>query len=215
MDQINYHVHKLFPTPVYRSKISIDTLTYHKLTNGFEWEENDRYQGEYITHRETKERHILNLPQFSGLKKQVLGHINNFAYDVLKVQNDITWEMTTSWVNQCLKGQYSSMHTHANSLISGVMYLNVDEKSGGLAFHKDPGYKNLWGDTLCLDFVGDSDFTNEASVFLPAQYDILIFPSTLRHSVLINESDTVRYSLAFNSFPRGTFGKGGNSELTL
>lgn len=214
MDQIkNYTVHKLFPTPVYRSKISVDTLTYHKLTAGFEWETNDSYGGDIITHKETKERHILE--HFAGLKKQVQDHVNKFAFEVLECQKDISFEITTSWVNEVVKGGYSSMHTHANSLISGVMYLNVDERSGGLAFHKDPSYKPLWHDTIRIDFDEITDFTTEASVFLPAKNDILIFPSILAHSVLINESDLVRYSLAFNAFPRGVFGRGGNSELTL
>ncbi len=215
MAEVNYTVHKLFPTPVYRSKVNVDTLTYHKLTNGFEWETNDKYRGDIITHKETKERHILDLPQFAGLKKQIQNHVNTFAFEVLACQKDISWQITTSWVNEVVKGGYSSMHTHANSLISGVMYLNVDEKSGGLAFHKEPSYKPLWHDTIRIDFDDITDFTTDASVFIPAQNDILIFPSILAHSVLINESDIVRYSLAFNVFPKGVFGKGGNSELTL
>lgn len=216
MAQVDYHVHKLFPTPVYRSKVNIDVLTYHKLaTDNLEWETEDRYGGAIITHKETKERHILNLPQFAGLKKQVQNHIETFAFNVLEVQKDIRWEITTSWVNQVVKGGYSSMHTHANSLISGVMYLSCDEKTGGLAFHKDAGYQRLWHDTIRLDFDKITDYTSEASVFMPAVNDILIFPSILAHSVLINESDLVRYSLAFNAFPRGVFGRGGNSELTL
>lgn len=215
MDQINYTVHKLFPVPVYRSKIRVDTLTYHKLTNGFEWDENDSYGGEIITHRETKERHILDLPQFLGLKKQVQDHVDTFAFKILECQKDIAWQITTSWVNEVVKGGYSSMHTHANSLISGVMYLNVDERSGGIAFHKEPSYKPLWYDTVRIDFDETTDFTTDASVFIPAHNDILIFPSTLAHSVLINESDIIRYSLAFNVFPKGVFGRGGNSELTI
>lgn len=215
MDQVNYTVHKLFPTPVYRSKVSVDTLTYHKLTSGFEWEVPNNYGNDIITHKETKERHILDLPQFAGLKKQVQNHVNKFAFDVLACQKNISWQITTSWVNEVVKGGYSAMHTHANSLISGTLYLNVDERSGGLAFHKEPSYKPLWHDTIRIDFDQITDFTTEASVFLPAQNDILLFPSILAHSVLINESDIVRYSLAFNVFPRGVFGQGGNSELTL
>lgn len=217
MDQINYTIHKLFPTPVYRSKVNVDVLTYHKLTSGFEWENEDRYvySGDFITHKETKERHILDLPQFSGLKKQIQDHIDTFAFKVLASQKDIVWQITTSWVNEVVTGGYSSMHTHANSLISGVMYLNVDDKSGGIAFHKEPSYKPLWHDTIRVDFDEITDFTTEASVFIPAKNDILMFPSILSHSVLINESDITRYSLAFNVFPRGIFGKGGNSELTI
>ncbi len=214
MDQVSYNVHKLFPTPVYRSKVTFDTLTYHKLI-GFEWEVNDSYGSDIITHKETKNRRILDLPQFSGLKKQVQSHINNFVFDVLKAQKEQSWEITTSWVNEVEKGGYSAMHTHANSLISGTLYLNVDDKTGGIAFHKDISHKTLWHDTVRVDFDEISDYTTEASLFLPVTGDILLFPSILSHSVLINESDIVRHSLAFNVFPRGVFGKGGNSELIL
>ena len=36
---------------------------------------------------------------------------------------------------------------------------------------------------------------------------LLIFPSNLMHKIGKNESNKVRYSLAFNIFCRGTFGE--------
>lgn len=215
MDKIDYSIHQLFPIPLYRGKVDIDTLTYHKLTNGFEWEDTDRYGGAIITHKETKERHILNLPQFSGLKKQIQKHVDIFVYDVLGTQKDLCWEITTSWVNLVETNGYSATHWHSNSLISGVFYINTDPKSGAIVFHKDRSHKTLWGETLCIDFEKQTDLNSDACGFLPVNGDLLMFPSILNHSVLKNESDIPRYSCAFNVFPKGVFGKGGNSELTL
>ncbi len=214
MDQVNYQIHKLFPIPVYRSKVNVDTLTYHKLI-GFEWEDSDRYGGEMITHKETINRRILNLPQFANLKSQIQEHINKFAYEIIGAQRDHKWEITTSWVNKVEPGGYSANHWHSNSLISGVFYLNTDEKSGAIVFHKERMHHTLWGDTLCIDFEKDTEVNSTATGFLPANGDILLFPSILNHSVLVNESTIDRYSLAFNVFPRGVFGQGGNSETTL
>ena len=214
MAQVDYSVHQLFPIPLYRGKVDIDTLTYHKLIN-FEWEVGQAYAGERISHKETKERHILNLSQFSGLKKQLQKHIDIFAYEVLGTQKDLSWEITTSWVNKAEPGDWHSAHWHSNSLISGVFYLNTDPKSGAIVFHKDRSHRTLWGDTLCIDFENQTDYNSDACGFLPAIGDLLMFPSILNHSVMQNESSIPRYSCAFNVFPKGILGKGGNSELSI
>ena len=44
--------------------------------------------------------------------------------------------------------------------------------------------------------------------------DVLLFPSTLSHSVDENFSNDTRYSLAFNAFVKGQFGKD-EYKLTL
>lgn len=214
MDQVNYTVHQLFPVPVYRSTVDVDTLTYHKLIN-FEWEDPGYQDGSTPTHKETAERHILNLPQFSNIRKQVQFHVNRFVFDIIGVEKTHEWEITTSWVNKSAPGDFHSVHWHSNSLISGTFYLNADPDTGAIVFHKDRGFKNLWGDTICIDFDHLTDYSTTASAFLPNVGDLLIFPSNLNHGVLENRSSIDRYSLAFNVFPRGVFGKGGNSELTL
>lgn len=211
---MNHSIIDLFAIPLYRSKINpIDAITYNKLIS-FEWE-NPGYIGIDPTHKETAERHILDLPAFSSFRKNVQEHINFYVYEVLGVSKEQTWEITTSWVNKAEHGNYHANHWHSNSMVSGVIYLHTTNETGAICFHKDRSHKNLWGDGICVDFDKNTNYNVEAIGINPNTNDILMFPSILNHSVLENMSNTNRYSLAFNVFPRGVVGKGGNSELIL
>ena len=57
---------------------------------------------------------------------------------------------------------------------------------------------------------------NESTITIkPQQWDLLMFPSILNHSVQPNQStEKVRHSLAFNTFIKGTVGDSG-SQLDL
>jgi uncharacterized protein (TIGR02466 family) len=210
---MTYRVHDLFPIPLYQTKLpDLDPITYNKLLN-FTWEEPD-YEGR-ATHQETSERHLLDLPTFAGLKKLIQTHVDKFVYEVIGVDKTQCWTITTSWVNRSRPGDYHSNHWHSNSLVSGVYYIKTNSTSGAICFDKDRGHNNLWSDTLCIDFDTDTDYSTKAVGINPQTGDLLLFPSLLNHSVLVNESTEDRYSLAFNVFPRGIFGPGGNSELEL
>lgn len=206
-----YQVLDLFPIPVYKSSIpALDPITISKLKS-HEWE----HEEGFVTHTETDERHLLHLPEYKGLRNEIQKHIDNYVYDVIGVQKDHSWEITTSWVNKSVPGQYHTMHWHSNSMVSGVMYINATPDTGAILFHKDRGHTNLWGDTLRLEFDKETDYNTEAVGVLPKPNEILIFPSILNHSVMENTSNEDRFSLAFNVFPRGVFGENGNSELKL
>lgn len=209
---MSYTVVPLFAVPLYRSSIQpIDPITYQKLTN-FEWE----HEEGFTTHTETKERHLLDRPDMAGLKKTLQEKVDEYVYDVIGVQKDHCWEITTSWVNRSKPKDYHTAHWHSNSMVSGVLYINTNPNSGAICFHKDiRGRNNLWSDTLKIDFHKETDYNVEMVGINPQKNDVLLFPSHLTHSVMQNVSNEDRYSLAFNVFPRGVFGKGGNSELSL
>lgn len=211
---MTYEVMGLFSIPVYRSKIpAINQLTLTKLLN-FEYEQS-RYDNEIATHKESANRYVLDLPDMSGLRKLVQEKIDEYVHDVLGISHAQTWEITTSWVNLAEPGEYHSNHTHSNALISGVLYLKVDPKTGVLCFHKNAEQKTLFTNTIFVEFDRITEWNTESVGVQPDPFDILLFPSTLAHSVFENESTENRFSLAFNVFPRGTVGKGGNSELKL
>lgn len=211
---MQHQILDLFPIPLYKSKITpIDVITYTKITN-FEWED-PGYDDVPATHKETAERHLLNLPYFEKLKKEIQQHIDFYVFEILGVSKNQMWEITTSWINQSAPRNYHSNHWHSNSMVSGVLYLAANPNTGAICFNKERGHSNLWGDTICIDFEKDTNYNVESIGVCPEVHDILIFPSILNHSVLLNQSNIDRYSLAFNVFPRGVFGQGGNSELTI
>ena len=208
---MTYKVIPLFAVPLYKSTIpDIDVLTYKKLIS-FEWEHNEGF----VTHTETAERHLLNRPEFSGLKKALQSKVDEYVYEVLGVQKDLSWDITTSWVNRSKPGDYHTEHWHSNSMVSGVFYIDTNPNSGAILFHKDRSHRNLWSDQIAINFDDENDFNSQAVGVLPNKNEVLLFPSLLNHSVLQNTSNQDRYSLAFNAFPRGILGKGGNSELTV
>ena len=204
----------LFGIPLYKSSISpIDPITLAKLLN-LKYEV-PTYQDQILTHEESAERRLLDRPSLATLKKQIQEKINDYVYNVIGADNSLQWEITTSWVNRAKFGEYHASHWHSNSIISGVLYLKVDEKSGSICFHKAHNWHNLFGNTFKFDSNKLTNYNSDTLLFSPKTFDILLFPSTLAHSVPPNESTEDRFSLAFNVFPRGVIGKGGNSELTL
>lgn len=210
---MNHQMHNIFPVPVYQTKITPpDKLLLTKLINQ-EWEE-PGYSGP-VTHKESANRRLLDLPQLKKIRDQIQEHIDYFVYEILGASREQRWEITTSWINQAIPGQYHSQHIHSNSMISGVYYIKTTPDSGSLVFHKNSLMQNLWGSTLCIDFPKITEYNVQAIGFNPEPGELIMFPSILDHSVMTNDSSEDRYSLAFNVFPRGSFGVGGNSELTV
>jgi uncharacterized protein (TIGR02466 family) len=213
----------LFAIPLYKSTIPpLDPITLTKLKN-LEWEDPDAFVEENervefdgsVTHQESADRHVLDRPSLAKLRKHIQGKIDDFVHNVIGVDHKMTWEITTSWVNRSVKGGYGASHYHSNSLISGVLYLEVDDISGKICFHKQLHWDNLFSDTIRITYSEINDTNADTVLFTPRTNDIILFPSHLSHSIPPSESEQDRYSLAFNVFPRGVVGKGGNSELTL
>jgi uncharacterized protein (TIGR02466 family) len=113
--------------------------------------------------------------------------------------------ITQSWVNHTTTREYHHKHYHVNSVLSGVLYLQVDPKIDSIMFSKEMGRP----DTL-LKFETDryNSFNSETCNIMNLETgDVIIFPSTLSHSVPNREaSSTPRISLAFNSFVKGKLG---------
>lgn len=190
---------ELFPTPLYRNSLDIDENTRNLIMN-FSYE---RYKTGMFTHT-----HVLEEPGMEGLRAAIFQELNYFLYDYLKMVPHIEFYITTSWVMKHLKNDYTVHHYHTNSIFSGVVYISVDENSGGIKFTRDAKSYNLWPPALQADTTtGYSDrITTDQWMVIPKNGDMLIWPSHLVHEVYPNMSDVERYALAFNVYLKGTFG---------
>ena len=112
----------------------------------------------------------------------------------------LDWTIKEAWANVLEPGGEQTMHLHANSFVSGVLYLTRSHASANLVFHRPSGG---------LDFVF-SNHNRETGLNIfnaPRQQigpieagDVVLFPSYLLHSVPTNEGKR-RLSLAFNAIP--------------
>ena len=116
--QNSYEVLELFPTPVYTTEMPaglsgiIPFLDAQVPNSGSDVANyGERSNNSYI----------LNEPECVEVKKFVLQQVKEFAENVMLYDYD-TWELSQSWVSRKQPGQHHMMHTHPNSLISGVFY---------------------------------------------------------------------------------------------
>jgi uncharacterized protein (TIGR02466 family) len=112
----------------------------------------------------------------------------------------LPWALKEMWVNVLNTGGRQAMHNHANSFISGVVYLTPTHASSQTVFMKSPGgtefmFKNDHELTKPGEFSADKWISPA-----PQPGDMVLFPSYLMHAVPPNEGDR-RITLSFNSIP--------------
>lgn len=110
------------------------------------------------------------------------------------------WFLKEMWVNVMETGGRQAMHNHANSFISGVVYLTPTHPGSQTVFMKSPGgtdflLKNDHKGTTHSEFSADK-WVSPA----PEPGDMVLFPSYLMHAVPPNQGER-RITLSFNAIP--------------
>jgi uncharacterized protein (TIGR02466 family) len=158
--------------------------------------------------RRSKDSYVLNKPECDALSSFILECTQDFGDNTLLYEYK-SYKLSQSWVSHKEPGQHHTMHSHPNSLISGVFYYGVSEEyTPAIKFHKTAGA--VGQSTIMPRTKADkrtSKFAwSEFSVnFQPGL--LVLFPSWLHHSVPQNTTDKVRCSLAFNIVPTQGFGE--------
>ena len=112
----------------------------------------------------------------------------------------LKWLLKEMWLNVLDTGGRQAMHNHANSFISGVVYLTPIHPGSQTVFMKSPGGSEFM-------------FRNDHSGMSPSQFsadkwispapepgDLVLFPSYLMHAVPPNQGPR-RITLSFNAIP--------------
>jgi len=127
-----------------------------------------------------------------------------FNFDTSKIQVYVT----QSWTNRTQQGEYHHIHSHENSILSGVFYFDGND-TDVIEFWN----RNHWLDeSYSFEKLNNNHFNSDAWDYPAKVGTLLIFPSKLEHSVPDVEGEKDRYSLSFNTFFKGTLGE--SSERT-
>ena len=200
-------IHSIFPTPIYFSHLERE-FTSSELKFVDEIKKN----GSQINYGNITSinNYILNEKPFFNIKKELNLRIKEYFDKIICSSNGITPYITQSWLNYTDKDQYHHKHSHPNSLVSGVLYINSDEKFDKIKFFKSEY------DRIVLE-VNEFNLFNSTSWFFSVKTgDIILFPSSLTHMVETKEGDNTRISLAFNVFIKGKIGNSISlNEITL
>src|SRR5687768_16023513 len=110
------------------------------------------------------------------------------------------WSLKEMWVNVLDRGGRQATHNHANSFISGVVYLTPTHPDARTVFMKPMGGTDF---SFKNDHAGvaTGQYNADKWVSMPPQAgDAVFFPSYLLHAVPANPGAR-RISLAFNAIP--------------
>ena len=199
---IESNINGIFPTPIYISKLNRE-LTNKELSF-INKTKLDVYKNEGNT--TSNDNYILNNKSFKNLKEELDLRVQDYFDKVISPANNITPYITQSWLNYTETNQYHHKHSHPNSLVSGVFYINCNEEFDKIKFFKND-YQTIKPE------IKEYNFWNSESWWFPVKTgDIILFPSSLTHMVETKQGDNTRISLAFNVFIKGTLGN--NKDLT-
>lgn len=135
---------------------------------------------------------------YLAVYKQVAPKLVAFGEALLGEQ--MNWAVKEIWINRMETGGAQKMHNHANSFVSGVIYLTPIHASAATVFHR---------------FVGSTGFMLEnqnerckmtsfnSPVYRTPEVepgDMMLFPSYVMHEVPPNQGEP-RMTAAFNAIP--------------
>lgn len=195
-------LHGLFPIPLLFTNINRE-FTKEEL-EFFDEQGKTTYKNEgNIT---SLDNYLMKHDAMSTLKKEVTEAFQMYLDKVIIPTEDVKPYITQAWLNFTSEKQYHHKHAHPNSYLSGVLYVNADEKNDKITFFTE-GYKQIKLHPKEWNW-----YNSESWFFNVKPGDIVVFPSSLSHMVEQKAGDNVRISLAFNTFLRGKIGH--NQSLT-
>ena len=140
----------------------------------------------------SKDSYILKNEQLKDIKNFIVETVDKYCEKILNTKQRLV--ITQSWFNKNPTGSKHHEHVHPNSIISGVMYFQIDQTLPPIQFSKSNQ------DGVKLDPI-KYNVLNSDTFLLPCKPgELILFPSNLRHSVPINTGMPDRISLSFNTF---------------
>jgi uncharacterized protein (TIGR02466 family) len=189
----NTKIMDLFPTPLYINNIDTPLINQQKnyllnlpkiLNMG-----NLRSESGYI----------FECSLFAELKKTINEHIKEYV-NIIYPNSNLDVYITQSWANYTEPNQYHHKHSHPNSFISGVFYINAIKNEDMIKFYKDlpPIYQ--------INHNYRNNYNSSDVAILVETGDLVLFPSNFTHDVPPTTSKETRISISFNTFIRGNLG---------
>ena len=168
---------------------------------------------EYMSDKENFRRHTtsdrLYFTSAELHKEPIFNPLRDFFQKSLEyVMDDLGYlpniGMTGMWGTVHPEGGYHHRHTHNNSFLAGIYYLDGNEKSSGTTFYSHDHYNSLIVPARNVNKPSTrfrTDYTNPFE-----EGSLIIFPAWLHHSTSSNNlkhTEKYRKIISFNAMPLG------------
>ena len=195
------HETKLFYTPLWQDDLAATTTDWsehcgHMLAKVYELERSSKSVEKTNFGGWQSEDDIYVHEEFTWLLNHIMRLSNQVAPEY---SPELKFNNGHIWANINRKGDFNAVHTHPNSLLSGVTYLKVtSEDQGTIQFFdsREGSPTTHWNCFAPLE--ERTPLTDDVYTVTPREGSILFFPSWLKHWVTPNRTDDDRVSLSFN-----------------
>jgi uncharacterized protein (TIGR02466 family) len=191
-------LHLLFPTPLLETEFrefTLDEIVFIQTQ-----EKTDSFGN-----RRSVESYVLDKPELAGVKAGINEIIKVWFAEVVH-NSKVEPYITQSWVQFNERGNHHHTHTHPNSYLSGVLYVNTDEFD---SINFESTFKpqlHVYPEIPENNPEAKTTATGRMEGFSVCSRKLILFPSYLPHSVSMKQGDALRISIAFNVFVRGEIG---------
>jgi|TARA_R110002020_G_scaffold111226_2_gene256842 uncharacterized protein (TIGR02466 family) len=196
----NAEIIGIFPTPIYLTKLknnfSKEVLSFinnNKIDT--QSKKSTLCGGNHIS----SNKYILEEEIFKDLKQELQLIVQDYFDKIICPFDNVTPYITQSWIIYNEFNQSHHEHCHSNSCVSGAVYIDCHETLDKICFvhHR---YENIRS-------AGKANVFNADKYILSVKKnDVILFPSSLTHSVPKTEGHETRISLSFNTFIKGKIG---------
>lgn len=207
---MNLELHNLFSIPILVADFKRDFSQEEK---GFfeEQKKNVREKSHNNRNNLSSNSYILNEPVMENLNYDITEMVYLFLKNIYRPSTDILPYITQSWLTITKESQHHHIHSHPNSFISGVLYIDADEEHDSIVFSRPYLYN-----TIQIQSREKNSYNSHHETIKVKTGRIVIFPSHIEHFVRNKKGDNTRVALAFNTFVKGTLGSKDNlTELIL
>ena len=192
------HCDWLFPTPV-----MVTEFTEKELDNEYYTRLILNKSPVDILHRDghiTSSDDLFKFDDYKDMVSLIDTQVEKYCNNVLKIDKQ-DLKMSAMWLNVHMYKSYHQLHMHANSFLSGVLYINIPKncessKTGYLGFLDPRPVRNF---VIADNYDMDSVEVAGSWKYKPIDRMLILFPSWLPHSVReIDVGNEYRISISFN-----------------
>ena len=133
-------------------------------------------------------------------RERIKTNVSSSIKKELKLFDNVGVNIIRMWIQISQKNSFNITHNHPFCHYSGVFYVKTsnDLSCGSLCFHPYSNANEYQSLIFSEEEFLDKNNMNCSKTYIPIEGTTILFPSGLRHSVQLNNTNSDRISIAFD-----------------